>query len=328
MKNYDIFDLTKFILSFMIVGIHTKLLPMIIYPWARLAVPIFFIISSFLLFNKINYSKDNKRIIIKHFIIRLLKLYIFWFIVLLPITVLVRKDWFSDGILYGILNIIIRPFTSSTFIASWYISALIIGTLIVDKISEVINYKYLIGLFLIAYLGCCYISSYNFLCNFSLFHGNFIDPQCSFLVSLIYILFGKIISENKFKINNKTNLILIIVFLILLYIEWFIIYRITLKNTNDCYIMVLPTTVLVFNYIKSINITLKNPKLLRQLSSFIYPSHASVALIINYFSKLLFVNNELLQGVFNYIITLTICVTSFFIVKKLETKLKILKYSY
>ena len=40
-ENYDIFDLVKLILSIMIVAIHTSLFPTILYPWLRLAVPLF-----------------------------------------------------------------------------------------------------------------------------------------------------------------------------------------------------------------------------------------------------------------------------------------------
>ena len=54
--NYDILDLAKFIFSLMILAIHTSLFPKILYPWLRIAVPMFFIISSFLLFKKINNS--------------------------------------------------------------------------------------------------------------------------------------------------------------------------------------------------------------------------------------------------------------------------------
>ena len=69
MKNYDIFDLTKYTLSIMVIAIHSCLFPMILYPWLRLAIPLFFIISSFLLFIKINFSsKNEKNTIIKKYI--------------------------------------------------------------------------------------------------------------------------------------------------------------------------------------------------------------------------------------------------------------------
>ena len=77
-KNYDILDLTKFILSIMIVAIHTQLLLSILYPWLRLAVPLFFTISSFLLFKKININPKEESEIIKNFCRRQIKLYLFW----------------------------------------------------------------------------------------------------------------------------------------------------------------------------------------------------------------------------------------------------------
>ena len=71
-KNYDILDLTKLILSIMIVAIHTSLLPTVLYPWLRLAVPLFFIISSFFLFNKVNNStQDESGKIVKNFLLHI-----------------------------------------------------------------------------------------------------------------------------------------------------------------------------------------------------------------------------------------------------------------
>lgn len=37
-----IFDVVKFCLALMVVAIHSKLFPMLLYPWLRLAVPLFF----------------------------------------------------------------------------------------------------------------------------------------------------------------------------------------------------------------------------------------------------------------------------------------------
>lgn len=51
-RNYDIFDLTKFILSIFIVSIHSGIVSDIFIPIVRIAVPMFFIITSYLLFSK------------------------------------------------------------------------------------------------------------------------------------------------------------------------------------------------------------------------------------------------------------------------------------
>lgn len=52
MKKYDIFDLAKFILSISIIALHTRVFSRIIFPWVRLSVPLFFMISSFLFFER------------------------------------------------------------------------------------------------------------------------------------------------------------------------------------------------------------------------------------------------------------------------------------
>lgn len=49
-QNYDIFDLAKFILAIFIIAIHSEFLPHILYPWLRIAVPLFFVISAYLFF--------------------------------------------------------------------------------------------------------------------------------------------------------------------------------------------------------------------------------------------------------------------------------------
>ena len=56
-KTYDIFDLVKFILS--IVSLHSGIVPDIFIPIVRVAVPLFFIISSYLLFEKKSISVEN-----------------------------------------------------------------------------------------------------------------------------------------------------------------------------------------------------------------------------------------------------------------------------
>ena len=61
MKKSDILDLTKYILSFMIVAIHLELWPNILYPWLRLAVPLFFMISSYILFSKLNVTNEETK---------------------------------------------------------------------------------------------------------------------------------------------------------------------------------------------------------------------------------------------------------------------------
>lgn len=332
MKNMDILDFTKIILSLMVVAIHSNLFPMILYPWVRLAVPLFFIISSYLLHLKINNSNEHERkMIIKHYIIRMLKLYMFWLIALLPITIYFRKDWFNNGIFSGLGYFILKFFLGSTFKASWYISASIIGTIIVDILSKKNNIKILLLFYILVYLLCCYCSGYVFFFSKSIvmnfFHNIHMNPECSFPVSLIYIYLGSLLSEDRFKINRKINAFLIVISCILLYTEWLLIYKVSGGYNKDSYIFIMPTSFLIFNYIKNIKITINNSKTLRQLSNFIYPLHASVASFNRFFLRK-FISNDLLIGMFCFLITLLVCLLGYIIVKHCENKIKILKYSY
>lgn len=268
MKKIDILDLVKIILSVFLVAIHCQLFPMFLYPWLRLAVPLFFIISSYLLFSKINNSpKIEKKQIIRHYILRLCKLYLFWFIVLLPITFYVRRNIFDNGILVGVLKTLL---SGSTFIASWYIFATIIGTILVDYLSNKLNNNVLLLLFGFVYIICCLTSSYTFILEknstintFFSYLNLVIEPQFSFLVSLIYIYYGKLFAEGKIQINKRLNVILIIVFCILLYFEWFIIYKSYGFFNKDCYLFIAPAALLIFNYVKNVKVFIKNSKLLR-----------------------------------------------------------------
>lgn len=328
MKKYDILDVTKIVLSIMVVAIHTRIFPTFLYPWLRLAVPLFFVISSWLLFNKIkNSPKEAKTNIIRHYIIRILKMYLFWFIVLLPVTIYARRNWFDQGFGMGIANTVLQTFFGSTFYGSWYLMSSIIGVVVVDKLTDKFSMKVAVTLCIISYIVCTLASGYSFLLKFNNTYGIIIEPQFSFLASLIYILLGKIFSMNKININKKINVFLLIISCILLFCEWFIIYKITGRYDHDCYLMIAPLAMLIFNQIKDIKIDIKTAKLLRQLSSFIYPLHISLSAIVKNI-LLKFISDSIVIGIINFITTLLICIAAFIIVKKTEKYIKVLKYSY
>lgn len=135
----DSIDLAKIILSLMVVAIHVP--PArggayeILIPILRTAVPIFFMLSGYLLFGKIkDCTIEEKKSIVTNYIIRILKLYLSWFVILLPVTI-IRGDYFVDGISVGILEILKDFVLGSTFPASWYLMAVVIGTILVFIIS-------------------------------------------------------------------------------------------------------------------------------------------------------------------------------------------------
>lgn len=334
-NNYDILDLTKFVLSIMVVAIHTQLLLPILYPWLRLAVPLFFTISSFLLFSKINNNskkggKQPKQII-KNFCSRQAKLYLFWFIVLLPITIHIRSDWIIPKrpyIIY-VYNILKHIFFNSTFAASWFIPANVIATIIIYKLSKKINYRLLLISFTIIYFLCCFGSYFTgvvFLKKITIIYDQiFSSPLMSFPVALIWVFIGKMFADNTINIkiiNRKPYCLFLFFSMVLLFIECKIF-------SNRCYIFSLPVVILIFKLLLNTNISLKNAKLLRTTSTITYPLHASIAVVIRSILRRITSNLNLIN-IISFFTTLLLCYIACFVILKLEKKkyFKFLQYSH
>lgn len=56
-KNDSRYDVLKLVLSLFVVAIHSDLFPPLLYPWLRVAVPLFFMMSSYFLFDKLCKTK-------------------------------------------------------------------------------------------------------------------------------------------------------------------------------------------------------------------------------------------------------------------------------
>ncbi|MCD7763658.1 MAG: hypothetical protein LUI14_10790 [Lachnospiraceae bacterium] len=95
-KNYDAVDISKLILSLMVVALHTSFLEGFANPILRLAVPIFFIYSGFFFFYKDSQvNEENKPL--KKLVVRNVKLYAAWFLVLLLPTNYLKSYFDSVG---------------------------------------------------------------------------------------------------------------------------------------------------------------------------------------------------------------------------------------
>ena len=155
------FDALKFFMALMIVAIHTKafhdvdIIRQITQPFLNSAVPIFFILSSYFLFRKMD-SKGYSWTIYWPFLKRLFILYAFWFIATLPLTVYEKWSYIDYGFPY-ILWYVIKDFLFSyTFAGSWFLTALIVGTLIVFILKKCLKATSLI-LLILALLTFLYV---------------------------------------------------------------------------------------------------------------------------------------------------------------------------
>ena len=336
-KNYDSLDLLKYVMSFFIVAIHSELFPMVLYPWLRIAVPLFFAVSAFLLQNKINGDPANEKQIVRKFCIRLLKLYLFWFVVLLPVTVIVRRPWFADGIANGLRLTITNTLFSSTFSASWFIVATIEAMLIISFLRSRINKSVLTAAFLIIYCICCLRSSY-----YTLLQGNglymlivktyefvFTSPVTSFPVALIWMWIGILFANGDIRLSNKHLSVIAVISAVLLYVEWRWVYAITGTFNNDCYLMLAPLAVALFGIVKDSDVKVKNGIAMRRISTITFCSHISIIVVLNIVLTRIMINDSV-KSIILFVMTACICHCLSFIIMKLEKnkRLAFLRYSH
>lgn len=341
-----IFDYCKFILVIMVLAIHTTFLPDLLYPWLRLAVPLFFIMTGYFLFQKMatSSSQEEKNSHMLAFIKRNLKLYIFWFLILLPYTLYIRK-WFSDNIILGIVFFLRSLLFSSTFVASWYIMASILAALLVYFLSQKLSNKALFILSGCVFLITCVWSSYSFLLNqngivksiMGTYYTYFGAPCTSSPVALFWIVCGKCFADGDLKnilaaiTSHKHKIIAIIVCAALLYAEWYIVRLSSGAIANDCYIMLAPLALVIFSCFINIHIAPSERALfLRKSSTIIYAMHGTVAPILFWiFGKFGYSDNRFVNVVV-FISTFLICIASCFVILKLEKVkgFRWLKYSH
>lgn len=133
------FDILKFVLAFLIVVMHSSVFPRWMLPLPRLAVPLFFMMTSYLFFVKLKNISDEvfrKQAIVKY-IKRNTYLYLFWCIVFLPCMIVLQyMSWSAGGVL-GVIKYNLKAFFISGFFpASWFILATVYAVTIVFFLSK------------------------------------------------------------------------------------------------------------------------------------------------------------------------------------------------
>jgi len=310
------FDLLKFVMAIMVVAIHTGLYHNILMPWLRIAVPEFFILSSYFFFQKIDNAREiNELTPLVKFIKRNIKLYLFWLIILLVPTLYLRRIWFTDGILIGLFTFAKNMIFGSTFVASWFISANILATIIVFYLRKHIRLLLFIGI--LAYSLQCIKTNYYYafplITNWlnTLSEYNPLILFSGIFSALIWIAIGSIFSRLN-SCNSCNNKYLLFTFLAIASISLLIenIYIETLGfrgDANDCYfsLMLLCPSLLFFT--KNLYpFYFRFSVILRRTSVIFFFVHGSFAFIPVLVKIPIF--NSWNKGVASFTSTLLVCV--------------------
>ena len=316
MKKYNTIDIFKFIMAIFVIAIHTNLMNTDQYPLYSLlvkcAVPYYFMCTGFLLMNKIKKEK-SELFIIKKYIYKIIKLYIIWSIIYLPITIYSFINTpHNHNLILSIIITIMKYFTIGEQYFSWplwYLLAIIYSLMVLYflnrfKLNRKIIFLISIVLFIIGYI-------YDYMIiNIEMFNGtilsilnilkSIIGNSGRILQGLFYIYLGMLLYDKQKNINKKNIYIFLSEIIIL------IILNCVINNP----IFKIPFNILVF--IISIKIDLPNNSFslyFRKFGVYMYFTH-----MIFYFIYSLFVGFEKNKGINGFIITLICSISLSFLI--------------
>lgn len=323
-------DVLKFIAALLVVAIHSEAVNdiqiayKVLNPIIQSAVPMFFVVSAFLLFRKIRripLTFQPKRGILLHFTWRLFLLYTFWMVVQIPLVIHTRH-YLSMTFFEFIYNFLLDITLRSTFHGSWFFSALIVGTWLIYFASKIFRDKTIWILPLIIALYTYHAnelpSQYQTLWYW--YQEHIENPQNSFPVALFWISLGYMLSNPTMMERIDSQRHNCIVGGVILIAAWLS----TILIIDLRAFMVLPLFVLFYNWrLESKPIYKK----MRQSSILIFTLHF---IFIGIF-RMVFPNVELLQhGLILFFVLVLLCLLSSLVILKLKDYkfFSWLKYSY
>ncbi|MBQ3324529.1 MAG: acyltransferase [Muribaculaceae bacterium] len=292
-ENGNKFDILKLVLAIIIVGIHSTRAGMILRPVFRLAVPLFFIISSYLFFLKqCTLSSWRERYKgLKKYAKRILLLYLFWFLLLFPFTIYYR-EWYVDFCPDKLITIARSFFFGSTFVASWFLMASLVGVTIVWLLSSLkVKNSVILAIGIVIYMLCCLVSNYynllshcpSFVKAYTCYTDIFTQPFNSFPCSILFVGIGKILAEKELSPSNKLLWIVLFFSMVLLYVEFYITQHYFKAYYDDCFLLLPVACACIFMLIgqSSPRKTGYDTIKLRTYSTIIYCCHGTLLSIMN-----------------------------------------------
>lgn len=330
--KYDAkYDIVKFVMSLLVVAIHASLYPYVIYPWVRMAVPLFFMISAYFIFGKLHHATgEQQKEILKKYVVRNALLYVCWFVVLSPMTYLTRGQiYFGHGVGAGIRELLRNLFFGNTFLASWFIPAAVFGVLIIYVLCNRLRKDVLLMLlcalvFALVTLRSAYDAAiYDTWLGAALraYERALGNPVFSFPAAIVWVFLGKCFAEHKVHTPPLWVLLpLLAMFCAGLYLEWRWVLSWSGSYGHDSLFMLLPVCVTVFALIERCNpIDWKWSIHFKRASTVIYVSHASILPVFNE------VGRRFLGGkipLFSFVATACTCVVGYIAIAFLAEKTK------
>lgn len=221
-KEYAAVDLFKMFCAILVMMIHTK--PFENNFWidagigmvTRFAVPFFFTVSGYFLFQKISQQPEKRKEIVIHYLLRLFRFYLIWFVAFRILDAILAGHFSS------IWYYIKQFFFTTDGSPLWFVNALIWATVLVYVMTLWLR-KSIVFIMGIAFLGVGYclstllgITGGSRIVNTIKPVIDFIGIQNGLFFAFTYVAMGALLTEKSLKTETKKNLIFVLVFFICL----------------------------------------------------------------------------------------------------------------
>lgn len=323
--RFDSVDLLKFILSILVVTIHvggnSRGLGFAIAPIQRMAVPLFFLITSYFFFSAFSKcTTDRERLArVKKYTKRNLQLYLFWFAALFIPTLRI-KDWFGGGLVEGLGLMIFSFLFGSTFKASWFIMACVIAALVVAFLSRFLTGWQILPIAFVPYVACCCLTNYAQAPLVETLMPRlqtiFIGGANSFWAALLWFALGKLLVDEKDRIaavGSKVLIVAAVCGFVVLYLEYCAITMNSWMTAHNDFYFALPLTcVPIFLLVLRSSLEMPAAQQLCNAGTITYCLHYTLYSVIRDWLA------GFLNGVRALIIVLVICWTVAFVIMRLE----------
>lgn len=327
--SYNSFDLAKFVCSILVVMLHFPLfgiqsgssipaiLNFIIHRGiGRIAVPLFFVFSGFLLYRKV--SLDNFSIQpIKKYVLRIFTLYIIWTLIYLPLNLVNIIS--SAHPLSKCLYYLRRFFFIGTYYHLWYLRATVIGVIIISfllsrrfqprKILCIAFAFWIVGLLGNNYYGLIRpLTKVPYLSQIIKYYFKiFGNTRNGAFFAFFYLALGMVFAKEDISLSRKKSLPLFLASLVMMVLESLFISNHQLAKGHDLLFFAAPAAFFCFLFLKSVSLE-DRPiyKSLRTLSSLIYYLHVWIGVVISNMFKLL--NPSLTHTPLTFLTTLALTI--------------------
>lgn len=288
-KNYVSIDVMKFICAILIISLHTG--PFATYNkyisflnrniLTIIAVPFFFIASSFLFFKKaIPLDNKIKNTLFLRFTKRISVMYIIWSAIYF---IFVVQKWVSRGWTLNAILLYIRDFFFvGSYETIWFLPALLSATAIVFYLLKIIKINSILIISFVFYAFALLGSSYHgittnipFLDNcYDIYFNAFTTIKNGLFFGFPYVAIGAFIAQYEFKLVSKNNIFYAILFSFLMVVEEIFLTKFKLEtNGVDTKLFLLPVSFFLFMIVVNIKLPDNlNYKMFRDLSLLMFLS--------------------------------------------------------